>query len=139
MVGTNAKMNEIQALMGISVLEYLDEAIHRRKQVSEMDRNCLSDVPGIRFVPAPARNAKYNYVYMPVEVEEKEFGMGRDNLYEKLKQWNICARRYFYPLVCDFQCYRDNSVKNPLLHARRLADRILTLPVYDSLQLADVE
>ena len=65
--------------------------------------------------------------------------MSRDTLYEKLKQWNIYTRRYFYPLVCDFPCYRSISVNGDLPVARRVASRILTLPMYDGLELSDVE
>ena len=76
---------------------------------------------------------------MPIEVDEQEFGMSRDALYEKLKEYNVYSRRYFYPLICDYACYRSVSVKDPLTVARRVADRILTLPIYDSLELSDVE
>jgi dTDP-4-amino-4,6-dideoxygalactose transaminase len=76
---------------------------------------------------------------MPIEVDEAEFGMSSDALYEKLKQWNVYSRRYFYPLVCDYPCYRHVSVSDPLTVARRVADCILTLPIYDSLELSDVE
>jgi len=76
---------------------------------------------------------------MPIEVDEEVFGMSRDAVYEGLKQWNVHARRYFYPLVCDYACYRSLSVRDPLTVARRAADRILTLPIYDSLDLSDVE
>ena len=76
---------------------------------------------------------------MPIEVDEKEFGMSRDALYENLKEWNVHTRRYFYPLICDYPCYRSLSVKDSLTVARRVAERILTLPIYDSLDLSDVE
>jgi dTDP-4-amino-4,6-dideoxygalactose transaminase len=65
--------------------------------------------------------------------------MSRDALYEKLKQWNVYTRRYFYPLVCDYPCYRSISVNGSLPVAHRVAERILTLPIYDSLELSDVE
>jgi len=139
MAGTNAKMNEIQALMGTKVLEYIETIINRRQRISELYRNYLENVPGIRLVPSLADDIRYNYAYLPIEVDEDEFGMSRDMLYENLKKWNVYTRRYFYPLVCDFPCYRRISVKDSLLCARRAADRILTLPVYDSLQLAEVE
>ena len=76
---------------------------------------------------------------MPIEVEEKAFGMSRDALYDSLKEWNVHTRRYFYPLICDYSCYRSLSVKDPLTVARQAADHILTLPIYDSLDLSDVE
>ena len=139
MPGTNAKMNEMQALMGIQVLKYLEEIIHKRSRITDVYRNRLKEVPGIRFVPALSPDITYNHAYMPIEVDEQAFGMSCDALYEKLKQWNVYARRYFYPLVCDYACYRNVSVHDPLTVARRAADSILTLPIYDSLELSKVE
>lgn len=139
LAGTNAKMNEIQALMGIQVLRFLPEIIDKRRRIRDLYRTNLLNVPGIRLLPNLSHNIQYNHAYMPIEVDEKEYGMNRDNLYEKLKQFNVYARRYFYPLLCDFPCYRSISIKDPLICARQVADRILTLPIYDSLQLSNVE
>jgi dTDP-4-amino-4,6-dideoxygalactose transaminase len=60
-------------------------------------------------------------------------------LYEKLKEYNVFARRYFYPLVCDFACYQSTPVLDPLTVARGVAERIVTIPIYDGLELDDVE
>jgi dTDP-4-amino-4,6-dideoxygalactose transaminase len=139
MPGTNAKMNEMQALMGIHVLKYLEETIHKRARITALYRSRLGEVPGIHLAPALSPDIRYNYAYMPIEVDGHEFGMSRDALYEKLKEWNVHARRYFYPLICDFPCYRSISVNGSLTVARRVADCILTLPIYDSLELSDVE
>jgi dTDP-4-amino-4,6-dideoxygalactose transaminase len=139
MPGTNAKMNEMQALMGIQVLKYLEEIIEKRARVTDIYRKKLKEVPGIRLVPSLSSDISYNYAYMPIEVDELEFGMSRDALYEKLQEWNVFTRRYFYPLVCDYPCYRSISVNGSLTVARRVAERILTLPIYDSLELSDVE
>jgi len=65
--------------------------------------------------------------------------MSRDELQSALQKYNVFTRRYFYPLVPDFACYRCLSVKDPLTTARSVAARILTLPIYDSLDLGDVE
>ena len=139
MPGTNAKMNEMQALMGIQVLKYIKEIIQKRSVITNLYRQHLQEVPGIRLVPSLSPDISYNYAYMPIEVDDENFGMSRDTLYEKLKQWNVHTRRYFYPLVCDYACYRNVSVNEPLTVARRAADRILTLPIYDSLELSQVE
>ncbi len=139
MPGTNAKMNELQALMGIQVLRALDEIIAKRARITEVYRERLAEIPGIVLPPALPPDVKANYAYLPIEVDEKEFGMGRDSLYEKLKEWNIFTRRYFYPLVCDYPCYRSISVNGPLAAARRAAGRILTLPIYHDLALSDVD
>ena len=139
MPGTNAKMNEMQALMGSLMLKYLERLIRRRAAITALYRQFLGQLSGIRLVPPLPSDIKYNYAYMPIEVSEQEFGMSRDSLYEQLKEYNVHARRYFYPLVCDYACYRNVSVTDPLTVARRVADRILTLPIYEDLQDSEVE
>jgi len=139
MPGTNAKMNELQALMGLQVLGHLPRLIESRRQISELYRQRLAGLPGLILPPPPPAGVEYNYAYFPVELDAAEFGMSRDALYTRLKEFNVFTRRYFYPLLCDFACYRSVVVNSPLTVARRVADRILTLPIYDSLPLADVE
>ena len=139
MPGTNAKMNEMQALMGSMVLGSVDAQIEKSRQIAALYREKLKDVRGIRFMPELPKDVRYNYAYMPIEVNEQEFGMSRDVLYEKLKKYNVYSRRYFYPLICDFACYRSVSVKDPLTLARLVASRILTLPIYYDLSLDDVD
>ena len=138
MPGTNAKMNEFQALMGLQVLEYLPALIAHRRKISELYRELLADVPGIT-IPSPPPGVDHNHAFFPVEIHEKEFGLSRDALYQRLKEFNVHTRRYFYPLLCDFACYRSLPVNFPLPVARRVAKRILALPIYDSLALEDVE
>ena len=139
MPGTNAKMNEMQALMGEIMLSYIHEIIQKRKNVAERYREILSEVPGVILLPSLPDYIDYNYAYMPVEIDESEFGISRDEVYEKLKTYNVFARRYFYPLVCDFDCYSAVSVNDPLLVARKVAQRILTLPIFPDLDLSDVD
>ena len=138
MPGTNAKMNEMQALMGIHVLKYLDEIIEKGRQIDALYRERLAAVPGIHLPLSLPEDIRYNYAYMPVEVYEEEFGMNRDELYEKLKQYNVFARRYFYPLICDFACYKSISIGASLEVAQKVSERILTLPTYYDLSLDDV-
>jgi len=139
MPGTNAKMNEMQALMGSMMLGYLDELIEKRRQITTVYREKLKDVPGIYLRPEPPNDVRYNYAYVPVEVDGNEFGMSRDQLYEKLKEYNIYTRRYFYPLVPNFACYKSVAINDPLTVARKVGERILTLPIYYDLALDDVQ
>jgi len=139
MPGTNAKMNEMQALMGSMVLGSVDAQIEKSRQIAELYREKLKEVRGIRFVPELPKDIRYNYAYMPIEVNEQEFGMSRDRLYEELKKYNIYSRRYFYPLICDFACYKSVSIKDTLTVARRVASKILLLPLYYDLSLDDVK
>ncbi|MBN9693050.1 MAG: DegT/DnrJ/EryC1/StrS family aminotransferase [Verrucomicrobia bacterium] len=136
--GTNAKMNEFQALMGLQLLDHLDGIRERRRQIDALYRDQLGNLPGLRIPPAPSVHVTSNYSYFPVEIEPTEFGASRDQLCEFLKGYNVFARRYFYPLVPDFACYRDQFGAVPLPNARRVASQILTLPIYDSLALEDV-
>jgi len=139
MPGTNAKMNEFQALMGLLLLSRLDEMLEKRRAINQRYRERLVAIPGVRLVAEPVAAVRYNYAYMPVEVDEGEFGTERDQLYGKLRDYNVYARRYFYPLVPDFSCYRGLIVAGDLPVARRVASRVLTLPIYSDLALDDVD
>lgn len=139
MPGTNAKMNEMQALMASLNLKYHEEVIRKRSMVTDLYRKLLNDISGIHLVASMPPGITYNHAYMPIEVNEREFGISRDQLYDQLKCYNVFARKYFYPLICDYACYRSVSVKDPLTVARRVSDQILTLPIFDSIELSDVE
>jgi dTDP-4-amino-4,6-dideoxygalactose transaminase len=139
MPGTNAKMNDLQALMGLQVLKYVPDLIAKRRAISDLYRERFADVPGIHMPPILPENVDFNYAYFPVEIDEKEFGMSRDQLYQKLREYNVFSRRYFYPLICDFACYLHVPVADPLTVARGVASRILTLPIFFDLELGLVE
>ncbi len=138
MPGTNAKMNEFQALMGSLVLGHLDSIIEKRRRIEEVYRQRLKEIPGIHLPSPLPVDVRHNHGYMPVEIEEESFGMSRDALYRVLKEYKVFTRRYFYPLICDFSCYRNVAVKDPLTEARRVASRMLMLPIYSDLALDDV-
>jgi len=139
MPGTNAKMTEFQALMGISILKYFDQIISKRKKISRLYRERLADVPGIIFWKDFPPEVEPNHAYVPIQIDEDEFGCNRDVLYEELKTHNVFPRRYFYPLIPDYACYKHLSLSDPLKNARLVSNRILTLPIYSELSLADVE
>lgn len=139
MPGTNAKMNEFQAHMGSLVLQYIPGIIARRGQIDALYREGLKGIPGIHVPAVLPGNVDYNYAYFPIEIDVAAFGMSRDELYLALKKFNVITRRYFYPLVTDFACYRSLVHDDPLTVARGVAQRVLTLPIYDSLALEDVE
>src|SRR5690554_1454945 len=76
-----------------------------------------------------------NYAYFPIFVNEIEYGMSRDALYEKMKQNNIYGRRYFYPLISEFSMYKglESSAQNNLPVAHRIANEVICLPIYSEL------
>lgn len=139
MPGTNAKMNEFQALMGELVLKDIDAIIDERKSISNHYRKLLSGIPGLKPAKIPPKSVEYNYAYMPIEIFSDEFGMSRDILYEELKKYNVFSRRYFYPLVCDYPCYRSVTIKDSLKESRAIASRIITLPIFNGLDFKSVE
>jgi dTDP-4-amino-4,6-dideoxygalactose transaminase len=138
MPGTNAKMNELQALMGSLVLKQMGQIVETRRQIAETYRRELESIPGIRLAALPTPGVKYNHSYFPIEVVEAEFGASRDDLYNGLKEWNVFARRYFYPLVTDFACYRGIVREGELPVARGVARRVIALPIHSELGLDEV-
>ncbi len=138
--GINAKLNEVQAAYGLLSLKHVDKAIERRRQVAVRYRERLKERPGLRFL-AEQEGVSHNYTYFPIFIREKEFGMTRDELYEKLKAHNIFSRRYFYPLISSFSTYRGlpSAVLDNLPVAYRMANRVLCLPIHPNLADDDVE
>lgn len=138
--GTNAKMNEFQALMGHLVLKRFDDMVAKNRTIAMSYREQLTGLPGLSFAKRLPESCSYTYPYMPVEIDAGGFGMTRDALYDRLKAYNVFTRRYFYPLLIDYACYKgDTSVCAPLETAREKSARILALPIYPDLAHGDVE
>ena len=134
-IGGNAKMNEFQAAMGLCNLRYIDNEILKRKNVYERYINNLSDIDGIKL-NIVKQKVKSNYAYFPVVFES--FRKTRNEIYEQLKNANIFARKYFYPLTNNFK-YSNNEYINNTPVAQRISENILTLPMYADLDLSDVD
>jgi len=123
--------------MGCLMLEYVDEIILKQKKITDVYRERLRDVPGITM-QREMQGVQHNYSYMPISLNQSEFGKSRDMLYKRLKEYNIITRRYFYPLICDYPCYRSIPVNDPLVVARKVSSEIITLPMYPDLELEHV-
>lgn len=136
-IGTNAKMSEFQAAMGICNLRYLDWEIAKRKVCVEKYRELLGAVDGIKICPQQ-ENVTANYAYFPIVVDGIRYI--RDEVMKKLAENNIYARKYFYPLTNMISCYNgetfDDWRKTPI--AADIAERVITLPLYADLTVADV-
>ena len=136
-VGGNAKMNEFQAAMGLCNLKYIDAEIEKRKIAAERYLERLEGVKGIRCVLSNSSDiTKRNYAYMPVVFEGYKYF--RDEVWQKLKDQDIVARKYFYPLTRDFSCYSGlKTYELPV--SERMAENVLTLPLYAGLSLEDTD
>ncbi len=138
--GTNGKLNEVQAAVGILLLKEVEAEIENRKEITKLYRQLLEDVPGIT-TSKDIEGVTHNYPYFVIRVNKYEYGLSRDELYEKLKEYNVISRRYFYPLCSNFQCYRDipSASESRLPVANKVADSVLSLPLYGRLPTDHVE
>jgi len=137
--GINGKMSEINAAFGLLQLKYVDVAIARRGEIDTLYRHGLSDVKGITCLPEPVHTER-SFSYFPVLVG-KDYHLSRDGLYNKLKEQNIHARRYFYPLISDMPMYRGlpSSSQMNLPVAEALSQQVLCLPIFPDLDLNIVQ
>jgi dTDP-4-amino-4,6-dideoxygalactose transaminase len=133
--GLNGKMNEFQAALGLIQLKHFDRAIKLRKKIYEKYRNGLKNINGIRLLPAPEKY-QWNYCYFPVLIDPS-YPMSRDALYQKLREFGIYVRRYFYPLISEFPMYRGLPSANSeqLQVAKSISRQILCLPIYPDLEM----
>jgi dTDP-4-amino-4,6-dideoxygalactose transaminase len=138
--GINAKMNELIAAYGLLQLKRIDENISKRKQKVELYRKLLSGVSGISFIE-DFENVKHNYTYFPIFIDKNKLGKSRDEVYDNLKLNNIFARRYFYPLISQFDAYKElpSSTKENLPVASKITEHVLCLPLYAELENATIE
>ena len=149
--GINSKMDEMRAAYGLLNLRQVDAAIEARKRVAQQYVEALQDVKGISLfepitnslLPIANSEASYrlNYSYFPIFVDEEQYGISRDALYEKMKANNVLGRRYFYPLITDFDPYKEIPSANPsnLPVANKIANQVICLPMHHVLSEDDVK
>lgn len=137
-VGSNAKMNEFAAAMGICNLRHVDEEIAKRKTVVERYTERLGGVKGIKLCK-PQKDVKPNYAYFPAVFEPTEFGASREEVFAKLAENQIGARKYFYPLTNTFSAFHGTYDVSETPVALGISKRVLTLPLYADLELTDVD
>lgn len=137
-VGGNAKMNEFCAAMGLCNLRHLDAWLRQRKAVVERYRQQLEEVPGLKL-NREQPGVESNYAYFPVVFDGYKYD--RDQVFARLNEDGIVARKYFYPATNAFECYAGRPGFDPALTpvASYVAARVLTLPLYPELPLEDVD
>lgn len=137
-VGGNAKMNEFCAAMGICNLRHIDGEIAKRKKVFERYNERLSGVEGITLNRAQP-GVTPNYAYYPVVFDGYKYT--RDEVFARLGENGIVARKYFYPITNSFECFDGKPGFNPddTPVAKHIADSVLTLPMYADLPLEEVD
>ena len=136
-IGSNAKMNEFVAAMGLCTLRHVEEEILKRNKVVECYRDCLSDIIGTQLPPIQ-KDVISNYAYFPIVINEKEFGSTRNEVFSALKDNNVYARKYFYPLTNAFDAYHGSFDPTATPIALHISKRVLTIPLYANLPIEDV-
>lgn len=139
-VGTNGKMSEPSAAMGLTSLDSMSEFIAHNRANYECYRDGLMGLPGLRLLEYP-ESEHNNYQYVVLELDRERAGIRRDTLLRVLHAEKILARRYFYP-----GCHRMEPYRSYFPHARlllpeteRVLARVLTLPTGTSVSQEDVE
>lgn len=135
-IGGNAKMNEFQAVVGLSNLKRVDKIIIKRKIISELYDSLLKNIDSIELYKI-SKDIESNYAYYPILItSDKKSAKGLLNYLEINK---IYARRYFYPLTSEFPIFEDRFESNHTPIAKYVSERVLCLPIYDSLKKSQVE
>ena len=137
-IGSHARMNEFQSIMGLCNLNHVSEEILKRKKLTERYRENLRGIEGIK-VMEEVEGVENNYTYFPVLIDEEKFGLNRDDVYDILLNNNIFSRRYFYKLTSDFECYENKFKKYETPIANKIAKSVLTLPLHCDLSIDDID
>ena len=137
-IGTNGKMNEFSAAMGICNMEHIQHDFSQRKRCVEIYRRELQDVDGIQLIQI-RDGVEENYAYFPIVVDEDIFPGGRDTVLRKLQQYGVFARKYFYPIINEMACYRKRYHSDDTPVAKYVGEHVLTLPLYVELEDEQIE
>ncbi len=137
--GLNAKLNEIQAGVGIEVLKVVGEERSKRHAIKKAYEENLADIEGIRVLTT-LEDKSSSYQYFVIEIDEAVFGQSRDTVHQELQKYNVFARKYFYPLCSDFEWYGDlpSACPDNLPNAQKAVQQVLAMPYYGDLPIESV-
>ena len=138
--GINGKMSEINCAFGLLQLKYIDQAIARRHEIADKFRDAINAIEGIDYIDPALGGATPNSAYFPILVRPA-YPVSRDDLYHRMKAEGVHPRRYFYPLITEFDMYKDIPIANreALPVATKAAEQVLCLPIYPDLDDDAVE
>ncbi len=139
-LGTNGKMTEISAAMGLAMLESVESIREKNKENYEIYQTAFSDIPGIDLIEPPTSLTNHNWQYVIAKVNEKEFGIDRDTLISALEAENILARRYFYPGCHKMFPYREYfpNASSLLQNTEDIAEKVISFPTGQSISSKEI-
>ncbi len=137
-IGTNGKMTEASAAMGLTSLESMGDFVETNRRNYDIYRSRLSGLPGVRLLECEAQPANYQYVIL--EIDAAAFGITRDELQRLLHAENVLARRYFFPGCHRMEPYRSFFPHAGLLlpETEALSESVLALPTGTAISEAEV-
>lgn len=141
MSGINGKMSEIQAALGLIVLNCKNKERNCRKLIKNTYQKMLKNISGISFVENNKNETKSSYQYFVIRIDENKFSKSRDFVYEEFKKYNVFTRKYFYPLCSEYPYCKDleSSKKIKLPISNKVVHEVLAMPFYGSLKISDVK
>ncbi|HYJ85717.1 MAG TPA: aminotransferase class I/II-fold pyridoxal phosphate-dependent enzyme [Pyrinomonadaceae bacterium] len=139
-IGTNGKMMEVSAAMGLTGLESLKEFIAINRRNYQQYQSELANMPGVKMLTFNEQD-ETNYQYIVLEVDEDVIGISRDQLLDLLWAENVFARRYFYPGCHQMEPYRSFFPAAGLLlpETEKLVKRVLVLPTGTAVGQKEIE
>lgn len=138
-IGSNGKMSEVSAAMGLTSLDAYDEFVAANRRNYDRYRDGLAGLPGLRVLEHDA-DRPHNFHYVVVDVDAASFGLTRDEIVAVLEAENVLARRYFFPGSHRMEPYRSHQPTAGLVlpETERLTERVLTLPTGTTVGADDV-
>ncbi len=139
-VGINGKMNEVQASIGLVVLNHLKDERKRRAAILKTYKKNLKGIDGITY-HENASDVVNSYQYFVIRVDKSKFGLSRDEVYDEFKKYNVFTRKYFFPLCSSYKHYMDLPSAQPknLPVANKVVEETLSMPFYGKLEETDVK
>lgn len=137
-IGTNAKMHEFSAAMGLCNLRRLDASINKRKEIFDYYFDELSSIQGIEL-PRIKETCERNYAYFPMKINAAIFPNKRNEIFAILNALGIQVLRHFYPIIPEQPCYKDLFFNSYTPVAKKVSEEILLLPLHEGLMLDDAK
>jgi dTDP-4-amino-4,6-dideoxygalactose transaminase len=138
--GINAKMNELQAAMGLVVKKHIGAERRRRRIIKHIYVKKLSGLGGVQIV-TNRQKGRESLQYFVIRIDAKKFGLSRDQVYNEFLGFNVFTRKYFYPLCSDYPYFKylPSSNKKNLPVANKVVNEVLSMPFYGELKNSDIE
>jgi len=139
-IGTNGKMNEVCAAMGLTSLECIDDLIKKNKYNFECYSECLKNISGVKLINYSSTE-KLNYQYIVIEVDEINYGISRDLLVKILHAENVIVRKYFYPGCHNMEPYRSYFPNSKLLlpETEEKINKVICLPTGSEIKEEEIK